>query len=290
MFADEQYDKAGMEFHQIPGILDRKRQLGGRLLPNEVFVDRKIKRWRERAQKLTAESKHHPTPHPWMTAQQRQQQQMIKERYSLLDGDVLKEVITVNPLWELIYLWNGVAQLTKPMLHCMEQQLRVSVKLPAQQPSDRAIAHVLLGAALRELGNYDEAATCFRHAVELDSQVQDDRWVVPYAMYEMATLYCFKVKQNEDEAHLLSEARKWTRRSQQYFHQRRNSTHTTTTTHNTNTTSSTASTSSTSADEDDDPNTPPPPPTDSGEYYDWESRLHIRCQLLLEKLDELSEM
>ncbi|OBZ80257.1 Mitochondrial outer membrane protein iml2, partial [Choanephora cucurbitarum] len=48
MFADEEYDKSALEFMQIPSILKRKRQLGGRLLPNEIFAERKIKHWRSK--------------------------------------------------------------------------------------------------------------------------------------------------------------------------------------------------------------------------------------------------
>ncbi|KAI7875452.1 hypothetical protein K492DRAFT_173356 [Lichtheimia hyalospora FSU 10163] len=253
MFANEQYDKAGMEFHQIPGILERKRQLGGRLLPNEAFAERKIRRWKEKAQKVAAET----LQHPWMT------QQQVKERYSLLDGDILKQVVVVNPLWELIYLWNGVPQLTKEMQCNMKERLERCIE---QQPSisDIAILHLLLGVVCKELDEHQKAEECFKLVIGLDTQVQEDRWAVPYAMYELAALGCFQLQYQHNHNIKLNELRSLVNNAEQYFSQQRRST-------SASPADSAASLEETYVTED---------------THDWDSRLHVRCQLLLEKLDE----
>lgn len=277
MFANEQYDKAGMEFHQIPAILERKRQLGGRLLPNETFAERKIKRWRQEAQKISSSYYDHhmaaPHHHPWITRQQRQQQEKIKEHYSLLDGEILKQVVVVNPLWELIYLWNGMAQLTQSMLMTMKQQLQESIQTTTTCYSDQAILHLLLGAVTRELDEPLTAEKCFRHAIDMQERIHEDQWVIPYAMYEMAVLRSFQLQQSNnkpsDRQQLVSEAREWIVRSEEYFSQRR------------------AGASSCGTDDDDDDYYYDDYEPTSADYHDWESRLHIRCQLLLEKLEEL---
>ncbi|KAI7849327.1 hypothetical protein BDC45DRAFT_520952 [Circinella umbellata] len=325
MFADEQYDKAGMEFQQIPNILERKRQLGGRLLPNEMFAERKIKRWKEKAHTLLSQGNYVPPHLKWMPAaattttaasqqspQQRQQIHM-QERYLLLDGELLKQVVTVNPLWELTYLWNGIPQLSKEMLNTMKEQLQSAINEQENQQqqqqqqemengrrqyqsSDLAILQLILGAVLREQGEFAMAEKYFQSTIVMDSQIHEDRWVVPYAMYELAVLSCFRIQQstNTDLQHLIPEIRSLIKQAEQYFqHARRNGnqpnndsdndeddnddqTTIPNNNDNSNTNNSNNNTDSSSS------------AADEGDHHDWDSRLHIRCQLLMEKVDELS--
>lgn len=261
MFADEQYDKAGMEFHQIPNILERKRQLGGMLLPNELFAERKIKRWKEKAQQLLDEDT--ASAASYIPEQQRRQQEMIKKRYSLLDGQLLQQVIVVNPLWELIYLWNGIPYLSKEMLVMMKKQLEQAAQRH-KDDKELVVLKLLLGAVSRETADYAFSEKCFKHVINIDPQ--EDRWTVPYAMYEMGTLCALQNR--------IVEARKWIHRSQQYTH------HNHQRTDNTQHSSSSSSNSNSSSNDT---------PSEHGDYNDLESRLHIRCQVLLEKLDELDK-
>ncbi|KAI9493134.1 hypothetical protein BDB00DRAFT_824522 [Zychaea mexicana] len=307
MFADEQYDKAGMEFQQIPSILDRKRQLGGRLLPNEMFAERKIKRWKEKVHMIISQGTYLPVHLQWMTQPQtEQQQEYMKERYLLLDGELLKQVVVVNPLWELIYLWNGIPQLSTEMLDTMKQQLQSTIdqqhansSLQQQhQPSDLAILRVILGAVLRELGDFGPAEKCFQATIAMHIQLYEDRWVIPYAMYELAVLNCFRIQQSPDEnSDLVPEIRSLIKRAEHYFHAaRRNSENNNNNNNNNSSTSNTTAPPSNNNKKDDSSNNNnnkddttdnAPPVVDEGDYHDWESRLHIRCQLLTEKLDEL---
>ncbi|KAF7720974.1 Mitochondrial outer membrane protein iml2 [Apophysomyces ossiformis] len=247
MFADEEYDKAAVEFLQIPNILDRKRQMGGRLLPNEVFAEHRIKRWKNKARDLNKKTGTSRTGRDSRKQQQQQQQP------SVLDGTMLKQVVTVNPLWELIYLWNGISQLTPSMLEDMKKQLECVITDKTQSPSEEALLYLLLGVATRELGDYTKAELYLRQTIHLEDRVSEDRWVIPYAMYEMAALRCFQQQQAKD-------ARDWIQRSENYSVR-----------HN-------------HAVVEDNSSVP-----ENGDS-DWESRLHVRCQLLLEKLDDRNEI
>ncbi|KAI9277056.1 hypothetical protein BDA99DRAFT_554980 [Phascolomyces articulosus] len=318
MFADEQYDKAGMEFQQIPNILDRKRQLGGRLLPNEMFAERKIKRWREKAHALISQGNYIPPHLQWMPAaaqqqpppsssypypQQQQPQRRpihpgyMQERYLLLDGELLKQVVIVNPLWELIYLWNGIPQLSKEMLQTMKEQLQTTLDHQEQhqhernninnneglhpgQDSNMAILRVILGAVVREQGDFVMAEKCFQATMAMEAQVQEDRWVIPYAMYELAVLHCFKIQQNThtDLQYLIPEIRSLIKRAEQYFQNARR---------NNNTTNLSNNESDDSQQDDDREENSNNTTVDEGDHHDWDSRLHVRCQLLMEKVDEL---
>ncbi|KAI9311473.1 hypothetical protein BX666DRAFT_1995478 [Dichotomocladium elegans] len=255
MFANEQYDKASMEFHQIPNILERKRQLGGRLLPNEAFAERKIRRWREKAQRIAIETSQHTSI----------SQHQGKDRSSFLDGHILKHVVEVNPLWELIYLWNGIPQLAEEMLNGMKECLEQCL-LRQVSTSDKAILHLLFGTVMRELGDFEQAEKNLQAVLDRELEVVEDRWTIPYAMYELAALRCFcLLQQDRIGSQNISDIEDLVRRSEQYFSQRRGS-------NSGNNSNGNEIPYETSVVED---------------THDWDSRLHIRCQLLLEKLDEL---
>ncbi|KAG2217631.1 hypothetical protein INT45_008084 [Circinella minor] len=329
MFADEQYDKAGMEFQQIPNILERKRQLGGRLLPNEMFAERKIKRWKEKAHTLLSQGNYVPPHLKWMPAAatttttattipasqqspQQRQQSYMQERYLLLDGELLKQVVTVNPLWELTYLWNGIPQLSKEMLNTMKEQLQSTINEQEKQQqqqeemengrrqyqsSDLAILQVILGAVLREQGDFAMAEKYFQSTIVMDSQIREDRWVVPYAMYELAVLNCFRIQQsiNTDLQHLIPEIRSLIKQAEQYFqHARRNGNQTNNDSDNdeddNDDLSATPNNNNNNSNTNNNHNNTDPSSSaaDEGDHHDWDSRLHIRCQLLMEKVDELS--
>ncbi|KAG0166317.1 Mitochondrial outer membrane protein iml2 [Apophysomyces sp. BC1015] len=241
MFADDEYDKAAVEFLQIPSILDRKRQMGGRLLPNEIFAEHRIRRWKAKARELSKKEKAGTS-----------RASRDARKLSILDGNVLKQVVVVNPLWELIYLWNGISQLTSRMLEGMKEKLELAMADKTQSPSEQALLHLLLGVAVRELGDYTKAELYLRKTIQMEDRVGEDRWVIPYAMYEMAALRCF-------QQHQIKDARDWIQRSENYSLRH-----------------------SHAAEE----NSNAPENGDS----DWESRLHVRCQLLLEKLDDKNEI
>ncbi|KAI9018631.1 hypothetical protein CLU79DRAFT_705885 [Phycomyces nitens] len=245
MFADEAYDKAAAEFLKVPTLLDRKRQLGARLLPNEIFAERKIKRWKEKVREL----------------------QSTDTILSCdLDGQTLREVAVVHPLWELIYLWNGTSQLTDEILGSMKARLKFILS-PTEHvqhsPSERAFSLLLLGVVERELGAFEESAEHLLASVAMESLVEEDVWIIPYAMYEIAALRCFEPYASARA----KEAKEWIKRSEHFFSKR---TATEASAYNSHSNSSSHA------------------PQDQGDA-DWESRLYVRCQLLLEKLDDMAD-
>lgn len=244
MFADEEYDKSALEFMQIPGILKRKRHLGGRLLPNEIFAERKIKHWRSKRQQLYKTE---------------------EGSFNGLDGNSLKRVVVVHPLWELIYLWNGFSQLTPNTLEFMKQTIEASLATLTKEEigSDMSQLYLLLGVSVRELGDYDLADMYLRQSIWSEDASSEDRWVIPHGLYEMAALSCFKLMQTNDtkkQEKLYKEAQEWIQKSEKHLAHRHN--------HHYSQQQHESVTSDNTGDSD------------------WDSRLHVRCQLLIEKLED----
>lgn len=245
MFADEEYEKSALEFMQIPSILRRKRQLGGRLLPNEIFAERKIKHWRS------------------------------KNKGQDLNGESLKQVVIVHPLWELVYLWNGFSQLDQDILMMMKQTMEDTVtNVPKQDIGvDLALLYLLLGVSVRELGDIDLADLYLRQAILAEDRASEDCWVIPHALYEMACLCCFQMMQpslsKQDQKKLSRESREWITKSEKHLQHRQQQQQ--------------------QQQEQQQPNDhlyEPSVTSDNTGDSDWDSRLHVRCQLLIEKLED----
>ncbi|EPB81015.1 hypothetical protein HMPREF1544_12293 [Mucor circinelloides 1006PhL] len=245
MFADEEYDKSALEFMQIPSILKRKRHLGGRLLPNEIFAERKIKHWKAKANNAT-----------------------------VLDGPTLKRVVVVHPLWELIYLWNGFSQLTVSTLQLLKQTIETSLATLSKEDigSDMSQLYLLLGVSVRELGDFDLADMYLRQSIRSEDIQCEDRWVIPHGLYEMAALCCFRIMQTKDvyqQMKLYKEAHEWIRKSEKHLAHRVNHLQ-----QQQQQYPHSQETESVTSDNTGD--------------SDWDSRLHVRCQLLIEKLEDFS--
>lgn len=251
MFADEEYDKSALEFMQIPSILKRKRHLGGRLLPNEIFAERKIKHWKLKRQQFC----NYPSSDD-----------------NILDGPTLKRVVIVNPLWELIYLWNGFSQLTPVTLQFMKQTIETSLATLSKEEigTDLPQLYLLLGVSVRELGDYDLADMYLRQSLRYQDNQSEDRWVIPHVLYEMAALSCFQLLQTNDlklQKKLYKDAQDWITKSEKHLAHRNNNT-------NTNIQQQQQQETVTS---------------DNTGDSDWDSRLHVRCQLLIEKLEDFNQ-
>ncbi|KAG1141658.1 hypothetical protein G6F37_008587 [Rhizopus arrhizus] len=245
IFADEEYGKAAMEFMHIPSILKRKRQLGGKLLPNEIFAERKIKHWKLKSINGNID---------------------INLDNIVLDGFCLKKVVVINPLWELIYLWNGLSQLTPHMLHLMKYTIETSLETLTKEEigTDLCQLYLLLGVSVRELGDHDLADMYLRQAMESEDAKNEDKWALPHVYYEMAALNCFKLLQTSKKrvhTKLLKDAEDWIQKCERILNNRHNS--------------------NIENNHINDPIT-----SDNSGDSDWDSRLHVRCQLLIEKLDD----
>ncbi|OAD73635.1 hypothetical protein PHYBLDRAFT_168072 [Phycomyces blakesleeanus NRRL 1555(-)] len=168
MFADGSYDKAALEFQQIPSLIEQKRRGGRKVLRKERFSERRIERWIERAQEM--------------------------EPRSILNGTSLRRAVFLEPLWELIYLWNGFS-LLKPaaltaLYNCMETCMVRHQKILTL--SEIALLYLMLGVVTRELGNYNYAEDCLRKSIALETKLTEDRWVISFSYYESAILYCLR--------------------------------------------------------------------------------------------------
>lgn len=322
MFADEEYGKAALEYLQIPAILHRRR-FNTRLMPNEAFADRKIRSWCEKAILLDGPSSKHGKHGLYNeddeTGRRRESLDSISTKASstsILNGDRLKQVVVVNPLWELVYLWNGIPQLGVEMLRTMCKSLEKSIEahtplsrkgsisvsmassistssdssisaLPSPLPavpslcstSEFALLHLLYGTTVRELGDHVRAERSFRTVLELEARMIEDRWVVPYTLYEMAVLCCIIAGMGGEAVALttplpigtkrdkIKEAKEWLKKAANWNNRE-----------------------SMATDQESNGNgkhgNGNVGPTASIGDYDFDGRLHIRCQLLEERLAE----
>ncbi|CAO3695489.1 unnamed protein product [Rhizopus stolonifer] len=241
IFADEEYDKSALEFIKIAALLQKKRRSNLRLLPDEIFVERKIRHWKSKSMRGRAEANLDDVQ---------------------LEGAYLKKVVVVHPLWELIYLWNGFSQLTHEMLYLMKCTIETSLNtLPKEEVgADLGQLYLLLGVGVRELGDHDLADMYLKKVIQLDTTRNEDKWVLPHAYYELAALNCFRFQANEKrkDTKLLKEAEEWIQKCEKQLNGR----------HSTDTCTNDSF------------------PSDSNGDSDWDSRLHVRCQLLIEKLDD----
>ncbi|KAJ2959112.1 hypothetical protein NQZ79_g5366 [Umbelopsis isabellina] len=240
MFADEEYDKAAIEYMQIPEILRRQQQFGGRLLADEMFAARKIQSWKKKAELLNPENG------------------------QCLNGVTLKQIVVVNPLWELIYLWNGIPHINTDVLTNMKSKLQAQIAQLQESPvecsssvtdstaqSDIAILYLLYGTVIRELGEVDLSQHYLGKVIAMDKTIIVDMWTVPYAMYELAIILAMDPTRQDD-------AKVWIKRAETFF---QGSLHYSA-------------------------RSPSELNTNNGGDTEWENRLHVRCQLLLERVEE----
>ncbi|CAM0139634.1 unnamed protein product [Umbelopsis sp. WA50703] len=241
MFADEEYDKAAIEYMQIPDILRRQEKFGGRLLPDEMFAARKIQGWKKKAEVLKAGNG------------------------QCLTGATLKQIVVVNPLWELIYLWNGIPHINADVLMTMKSKLQSQIAELQESPiecssvvtectaqSDIAILYLLYGTVIRELGDQDLSQHYLGKVIAMEKKIIEDRWTVPYAMYELAIIFAMDPNRQND-------AKVWIKRAETFFQ----------------------------GSQHYSARSPSELATNNGGDTEWENRLHVRCQLLLERVDEL---
>jgi tetratricopeptide (TPR) repeat protein len=235
MFADEEYDKAAIEYMQIPDILRRQEKFGGRLLPDEMFAARKIQGWKKKAEVLKAGNG------------------------QCLTGATLKQIVVVNPLWELIYLWNGIPHINADVLMTMKSKLQSQIAELQESPiecssvvtectaqSDIAILYLLYGTVIRELGDQDLSQHYLGKVIAMEKKIIEDRWTVPYAMYELAIIFAMDPNRQND-------AKVWIKRAETFFQ----------------------------GSQHYSARSPSELATNNGGDTEWENRLHVRCRRAL---------
>ncbi|KAI8644124.1 outer membrane protein Iml2/Tetratricopeptide repeat protein 39, partial [Parasitella parasitica] len=151
MIAEGKYEKAALESRQMISMFEQKRKLGHRISSNEQYAESRVESWIETS----------------------------KTRSSTLK-ETLQNVR--NPIWELVYLWNGTCYWSCKVVEDIKKQT-----------TDDPMLHLIMGVLHRDLdGNVQLAMEYFNLVLKSDAG-----WINPYAMYELAATQCTATAKNE---------------------------------------------------------------------------------------------
>lgn len=190
--AKRQAEKATEFFKKVPQHTGRKRFMA-RQLPFDVFINRKIQKWEQRANE-------------W--------------KCDFIDA------IGVSPLEEMIYFWNGYKRMRPDHLETTLERLAWSEGSEnsyweKEGLDEKAILALLRAATLRNLGKMEEAKSMLQKEVLTHDKTSfrghlRDSWTAPCAHYEMAANIWREVEQKdglverpEEHAEELKECSKW---------------------------------------------------------------------------------
>jgi hypothetical protein len=165
-------------FKLIPNHLGKKKIMA-RQMPFDIFVQRKLEKWNQRA-------KEHNLP--------------------------VVDAVGVSPICEMIYFWNGFKKMNQEQLeHCftrLEWSTQNS-KVPWEKESidEQGVRSLLAAAILRHMSKTQEARDILQkgimdHAHTLFKGNFRDNWTPPAARYEMAVTYWVDYLQSGDEKYL----------------------------------------------------------------------------------------
>lgn len=146
MIAEGMHEKAALESRQMINMFEQKKKLGHRISSNEQYAETKVKSWIE-----TSNSS------------------------SLTLKETLQSI--TNPIWELVYLWNGTCY--------WKYDVVLDIK---RQHKDDPMLYLILGVLYRDLdGNIEIAMEYFNLILTMKKEAG---WTSPYAMYEIAATQC----------------------------------------------------------------------------------------------------
>lgn len=103
----------------------------------------------------------------------------------------------ILPMIELMYLWNAFKtlktsfQLAEKILKLIEGAIRnLSCLVPCNKydSDNRAMLLLLKGACLRQMGSPLQALECLETTISLSKEIQEDTYIIPYAIVELALL------------------------------------------------------------------------------------------------------
>ena len=151
---------AETEFKTAPTHIGKKKIMG-KQLPFDVFVNRKVTKWEQRAKE-------------W--------------------GCEFVDAVGVSPLEEMAYLWNGYRKMDAAQLEVSLANLSWSESNPhwrKEGVDERAILALLKSAVLRNQRKHNEAKQILRteilcHEPAVFIGPNQDNWTAPTAHYEMA--------------------------------------------------------------------------------------------------------
>ncbi|KAK7501102.1 hypothetical protein BaRGS_00007587 [Batillaria attramentaria] len=165
MMCDEQTEetKAHLKFlfSEVPRL---KQRIAGKSLPFEKFAVAKAKRYMEQNEYLTL------------------------------------------PAVELIYVWNGFnivgkrRPLLEPMLMIVEQTVQNILDDKASHKyyfDNYSLALLLKGVCLRHRGQLFQAEQCFQEVISNENDLVYDKYLIPYAVVELAILYLLQERMDD---------------------------------------------------------------------------------------------
>lgn len=168
---------------KIPNHIGKKKIMA-KQLPFDVFVQRKLDKWHQRA-------KEHKLP--------------------------IIDAVGVSPVCEMIYFWNGFKRMNPEQLELCLRKLEWStsnIKIPWEtEPIDeKGIKGLLVGVVLRHLGKTQESRAVLQEEIMNHPNTAfktnfRDNWAPPAARYETAVTYWVDHLQN-GEMSSLEEAQK----------------------------------------------------------------------------------
>ncbi|KAL1925247.1 uncharacterized protein VTP21DRAFT_130 [Calcarisporiella thermophila] len=139
----------------------KSKRFGGRPIPAEQYVQRKLKYYTAKAQEL-------------------------RPAEPALTEDTLRSVVTISPLLELSYFNNGFSHMSDELL----TRHRTALESTQEEgtPDDVAVRHLLLASIYRCQKAYDDASRHLDQLMQMDALVVGDRYVFPNAAYELAVI------------------------------------------------------------------------------------------------------
>ncbi|OBZ82620.1 Tetratricopeptide repeat protein 39C [Choanephora cucurbitarum] len=195
MIADGLYDKAILEIKQIRELFQQKRKTSSRLSSHEHYAESKVQSWLD-----------------------------VSESQAISLRETLEHHI-INPVWELVYLWNGTRHLQHKVLVDIKRRFQTC------HPKDPVLC-LVMGVIYRDIHQDIELAMeCLNLALLVEAH-----WTFPYAMYEIAVTYCTQQQKRSDIQIIVSD---WIQCIERHYQQHSQDT-------------------------------------------EWEARMQIKCQLLLE--------
>lgn len=102
----------------------------------------------------------------------------------------------VLPALELMFMWNlfkilknfNIASEIIKLIDTAEAEIESSVKPSKYNCDNKALIYVLKGACLRHMGSPNQALDYFEKVIDMQKQILEDNYLVPYAIVELAII------------------------------------------------------------------------------------------------------
>jgi len=163
--AEDEAKKAEALLSKIPSLIGKKRIMA-RQMPFDVFVVRKLEKWKQRAKEY---------------------------KLSIVDA------AGVSPICEIMYFWNSFKRMQAPQLEATLKRLawsteRSDIPWADEAVDEQAVLAVLHGTVLRQLGLLQKARDVLKQGVltrdrSLLKGGYKDNWTAPAAHYENGVIY-----------------------------------------------------------------------------------------------------